>query len=165
MEHSNSNQNIFFFRPYGTNGYLSNFYSINFNINNIKFTSSEQAFMYYKCLTFDGDNKKLLSKILREFDPNKIKKLGRSVRYFKQDKWNEVKYNIMLKCIRNKFLQNRVIREKLINTYPRQLYEASPWDNIWGIGYDIDTAQVRDPETYGQNLLGKALMEIRDEFL
>ena len=121
--------------------------------------------MYYKCITFDGGNKDLILSILQEFNPNKIKKLGRSVRNFDESKWNAVKYNIMLKCIREKFLQNRGIREKLIKTYPRQLYEASPWDNIWGIGYDKDTAQVRDPETYGQNLLGKALMKIRDEFL
>lgn len=155
----------FFFRQYGYDGYLSNFYPVTFTIEKIEFISSEQAFMYYKCLTFDKNNKELLSNILQETNPNKIKKMGRSVRNFDEITWNKLKYNIMLKCIREKFLQNQVIKKRLIETYPKNLYEASPWDKIWGIGYDKETAINTDPNNYGENLLGKALMQIRDEFI
>ena len=155
----------FFFRQYGYDGYLSNFYPVSFSIEKIEFISSEQAFMYYKCLVFDRNNKELLSNILQESNPNKIKKMGRSVRNFDEETWDKVKYNIMLKCIREKFSQNHVIKERLIKTYPKHLYEASPWDKIWGIGYDKETAIQTNPNNYGQNLLGKALMQIRDEFI
>lgn len=157
--------NIYFFRQYGSYGFLSNFYPVNFYIDKIEFNSSEQAFMYYKCLVFDRDNKQLLSSILQESNPNKIKKMGRAVRNFNENTWNKLKYNIMLKCIREKFSQNIPIKESLIKTHPKNLYEASPWDKIWGIGYDKESASITEPNKYGQNLLGKALMELRDEFL
>ena len=155
----------FFFRQHGYDGYLSNFYPVKFTIENREFVSSEQTFMYYKCLVFDRDNKELLSNILQESNPNKIKKMGRQVRNFDEKTWNEVKYNIMVRCIREKFLQNEDIKKKLIETYPKHLYEASKWDKIWGIGYDKETAIRTNPNNYGQNLLGKALMKIRDEFI
>jgi len=154
---------LFFFRPSGYDGYLSNFYPSVFSIDKIVFTCSEQAFMYHKCKYFDENNDTLLSEILHETNPNKIKKLGRSVRNFDDVKWNQVKYDVMLKCVRNKFIQNHNIKEKLLETHPKQLYEASPWDKIWGIGYDKETAIRKNPNRYGQNLVGKVLMEIRDE--
>jgi predicted NAD-dependent protein-ADP-ribosyltransferase YbiA (DUF1768 family) len=43
------------------------------------------------------------------------------------------------------------------------LYEASKYDKIWGIGfYGIDAINA-DKNKFGRNLLGKALMEIRNE--
>lgn len=152
----------FFFRPYGRDGYLSNFYPVTFYMNKIEFTCSEQAFMYEKCKYFDGNNQVLLSDILQESNPNKIKKLGRKVRYFSESEWDNVKYDIMEKCLREKFIQNPTLKDKLLNTYPNELYEASPWDKIWGIGYDKDTALDVNPNKYGKNLLGKVLMDIRE---
>lgn len=44
--------------------------------------------------------------------------------------------------------------------------EASPYDTIWGIGLDEEDArEIPIPEWKGQNLLGKILTEVRDEFL
>ena len=42
------------------------------------------------------------------------------------------------------------------------LVEASPFDRIWGIGFTAANAEV-SKESWGLNLLGKALMEVRDE--
>ena len=69
----------------------------------------------------------------------------------------------MVQCLRAKFQQNHVLKEELLKTYPNELYEASPWDKIWGIGYEKHIAVDIDPTQYGRNLLGKALMEIREE--
>jgi hypothetical protein len=42
--------------------------------------------------------------------------------------------------------------------------EASPYDGIWGIKMGQTNEYVRNPlEWKGQNLLGFALMEVRDE--
>lgn len=44
--------------------------------------------------------------------------------------------------------------------------EASPYDRIWGIQLSADTPEAQNPFRWrGENLLGFALMEVRDELL
>ena len=44
------------------------------------------------------------------------------------------------------------------------LVEASPVDKIWGIGLAADNPDAQNPLKWkGQNMLGFALMEVRDE--
>ena len=44
------------------------------------------------------------------------------------------------------------------------LVEASPYDAIWGIRLAASSPEAQDPMKWrGQNLLGFALMEVRDE--
>ena len=51
----------------------------------------------------------------------------------------------------------------LLNTKDRIIVEASPVDSIWGIGMAADNPNVTNPELWkGYNLLGYALMEVRD---
>mgnify|MGYP006105085405 FL=1 len=41
--------------------------------------------------------------------------------------------------------------------------EASPVDTIWGIGMASDNVNIENPSKWeGENLLGYALMEVRD---
>ena len=71
----------------------------------------------------------------------------------------------MLEAIRLKFNQNEIIKQKLLETNTKTLYEASKNDKIWGIGYyDKDAIHI-DKNNFGENLLGNALMEIRSELL
>jgi hypothetical protein len=52
----------------------------------------------------------------------------------------------------------------LLATGERVLVEASPYDQIWGIGMAAGNADIENPLRWrGQNLLGFALMEIRDK--
>lgn len=52
----------------------------------------------------------------------------------------------------------------LLSTGNRVLAEASPMDTIWGIGLGNENEKAQNPNTWrGQNLLGFALMEVRDE--
>ena len=63
-----------------------------------------------------------------------------------------------------KFSQNRDLREFLLSTGDSVLVEASPYDNIWGIRLAASSPEAQDPMKWrGQNLLGFALMEVRDE--
>ena len=39
--------------------------------------------------------------------------------------------------------------------------QASPFDRIWGVGYDAANADA-NRENWGENLLGKALMNVRE---
>lgn len=41
------------------------------------------------------------------------------------------------------------------------LVEASPFDNIWGIGYEAKYALDQGEGKWGLNLLGRALMQAR----
>ena len=62
-----------------------------------------------------------------------------------------------------KFSQNADIRDFLLSTGDAVLAEASPYDKIWGIGLDRETALKGSVEQWqGENLLGRALMEVRD---
>ncbi len=153
---------IYFYEKNGKYGFMSNFYNSTFVENNISFNCSEQYFMYYKCLTFDKDNLSLLSKILHETSPPKIKRFGRQVNNYNDDTWNEIRYNVMLKGLILKFSQNNDLKEQLLSTNPKFLYEASPIDKIWGIGFTATDAVNKEKTTFGQNLLGKALMETRN---
>ena len=156
---------IYFFRENGKYGAFSNFYHSKFIENGIEFNCSEQYFMYYKCLTFDKENKPLLEAILNEKSPAKIKNFGRQVKNYNDKIWNEKRYSVMINALRLKFTQNKDIKDLLISTKEKLLFEASPFDKIWGIGYEGKTAaNMIDKTKFGKNLLGQALMEIRDNF-
>lgn len=145
-------------------GYLSNFYNAKFTIDNICYSCSEQYFMKKKQETFDKYNEELSNKILNETSPSKIKILGRKVKNYDENIWNELRYDIMKKGIYEKFKQNNDIKEKLLLTKDKILVEASPHDKIWGIGLDEHNAKIINPSNWkGLNLLGKALMEVRTE--
>lgn len=61
-----------------------------------------------------------------------------------------------------KFGQAPGLRGFLLSTGDKVLVEASPLDNIWGIGLAATDPQANDPNTWnGPNLLGFALIEAR----
>ena len=96
--------------------------------------------------------------------PQQIKTLGRKVRGFDQKVWDRFKYAIVLNGNWCKFSQNRDLREFLLSTGDGVLVEASPYDSIWGIRLSASSPEAQDPMKWrGQNLLGFALMAVRDE--
>ena len=122
----------------------------------------EQYMMAAKAELF-GD-KEIRDQILKCSDQKQIKALGRKVRGFDQAVWDKFKYAIVLNGNWLKFSQNRELREFLLSTGDSVLVEASPYDNIWGIRLSANSPEAWDPFRWrGQNLLGFALMEVRDE--
>ena len=61
-----------------------------------------------------------------------------------------------------KYTQNEDLKTKLLATGATKLVEASPYDRIWGIGYDSYSA-IENIDDWGQNLLGKILTELAQE--
>lgn len=53
------------------------------------------------------------------------------------------------------------LREWLFATGARELVEASPLDRVWGIGFTEKNAGA-NRHRWGENLLGKALMVVRE---
>lgn len=138
--------------PYG---YMSNWYLTRFQYKDVEFISSEQALMWSKAIIF-GDAE-TADKILKESNQRKIKDLGRQVQGYNDAEWSSVRYNVMVTILMEKFGQNPELKKKLLETGNEQIFEASPFDGIWGIK-SIDA----DLKINGENLLGKALMEVRN---
>ncbi|MCI8408617.1 MAG: NADAR family protein [Lachnospiraceae bacterium] len=122
----------------------------------------EQYMMARKAELF-GDEE-IHQQILQCSDPKQIKALGRKVRNFDEEVWNEVKYSIVLNGNYRKFTQNKELREFLLSTGDSIIVEASPYDGIWGIKMKQTDENILNPLKWkGENLLGFALMEVRDE--
>ena len=63
-----------------------------------------------------------------------------------------------------KFSQNQNFKDFLLSTGDKILVEASPYDRIWGIGMLETDNRAENPLLWnGENLLGFALMEVRDQ--
>ena len=102
--------------------------------------------------------------ILLSSNPKEMKALGKKVKNFDQLIWDKVKYSIVLNGNYYKFCQDEAMRNFLLATGDKVLVEASPLDTIWGIGLAEGNVKALNPATWrGQNLLGFALMEVRDE--
>ena len=154
---------IFFFGMKKENGFMSNFYPCQFTVDGLQYNCSEQYFMKQKQEYFDPTNTELGNKIMLETGPKKIKLYGRQVKNYDENKWNLVRYKIMKRGLWYKFQQPE-LKEKLLATNNKILAEASPFDKIWGIGLNAENASKINPKIWpGQNLLGKALMEVRND--
>jgi ribA/ribD-fused uncharacterized protein len=124
-----------------------------------KFNCAEQYMMYHKAKTFnDTDN---ASKIRIATKPSAQKTLGGTVRGFNDAVWDSVKIGIVERGNYLKFSQNEDLKKVLLETGDRLLVEAAKLDRIWGIGYTAGTAKTVSRDTWGQNLLGIALMNVR----
>lgn len=117
----------------------------------------------YKFFWFQAIITKVLEGKIR-ITYEELKALGRKVRNFDETIWNEIKYATVLNGNYLKFTQNSELRKFLLSTGDSVLVEASPYDGIWGIKMGETDENARNPLKWnGENLLGFALMEVRDE--
>ena len=126
----------------------------------------------------DEDSRAL---ILQAASPKEMKALGRGIRGFDEERWRGVRERVVLKGSLLKFGQNPKLLSFLLST-TGVLVEASPYDNIWGIGETLcmralcrrlrvmplaglleSDALAAQPDTWaGDNLLGFILTQARD---
>ena len=153
---------VFFWREYEVNGYLSQWYPISFVIDGIKYQTAEQYMMAQKAM-MAGDNE-TLNTIMRTKSPKKCKKLGRNIIGFDSDKWDVIKEDVVYRANIAKFSQNEALKQAILETGNAILAEANQYDSVWGIGRKASEKAAQVPEKWkGSNLLGKALMKVRDE--
>ena len=144
-----------------TKACLSQWFSCYFEVEGQYYNCAEQFMMAEKARLF-GDTE-TRDKILSEYNQMTIKKLGRQVINYDDEKWKAVRYDVVLKGNLAKFYQNTRLKQFLIDTGEKILVEASPKDTVWGIGMDEFHVDVTNPKKWqGTNLLGFALMEVRD---
>lgn len=141
---------------------FSQWWEESFIVDGESYSSAEHWMMAKKAELFEDLEAK--AEVLRAKTPGEAKKIGRKVKNFDPAKWDTEKYSIVINGNLHKFQQNQDLKNFLINTGNRVLVEASPVDPIWGIGLAADNEAVNDPRRWkGENLLGFALMEVRDK--
>jgi len=122
---------------------------------------AEKAIMATKAAMM-GD-REIFEEISRALDPKSCKALGRGVRNFRQELWDEHLEEIAFEVVKQKFSAEKGLRELLLSTGDAILAEAAPNDSIWGIGLSSSDERVKDPSAWlGRNVLGYALMRARD---
>ena len=147
---------------YFLRGVLSNFEKCYIKYKGHLFATTEQAFMWEKAVFFN--DRESANKIIKEENPAKAKKLGREVKNFDDSLWSKVCYDFMYKVNYEKYSQNTRLKNILLNTGNKVLVEANPRDRRWAIGLPAEDDRVLDESQWqGENLLGKVLMQVRDE--
>ena len=135
-----------------------------FKDKNYQYPSTEHYMMAGKALLFK--DKKIFEKILQSQSPKEVKALGRKIRNFDEKEWLKNRYDIVKQGNLLKFSQNQDLKEFLLSTGNKVIVEASPVDSIWGIGLAKDHPDAGQPAKWkGLNLLGFALMEVRDQLM
>ncbi len=141
---------------------LSQWYPAKFEIDGVDYQNTEQYMMAQKAKLFKDEN--IFQQILHTDDPKKIKALGRQVKNYQDEIWIAHRYEIVVQGNLAKFSQNNHLQQFLLSTSEQIIVEASPVDQIWGIGLAADHADAMNPLKWkGLNLLGFALMDVRKQ--
>lgn len=133
----------------GDYSFLSNFFLIEIVLDGERYPTVEHAFQAAK--TLDKEQRRT---ILQAETPAKARRLGRKVAL--RPDWDQVKFDIMLDLLRQKFSQPD-LRQRLLETGDAELIEGNAWgDRIWG-------CVLVEGQWVGENHLGKLLMKVRLE--
>jgi hypothetical protein len=131
-------------------------------IDKIEYNSCEQYMMHQKALLFGDED--IAELIMQESNPREQKKYGRMIKGFDKKVWEQNCLAIVYEGNLAKFTQNSDLKSSMLSTGDRFFVEASPKDNIWGIGMAEDEMDVEDPSYWlGLNLLGQALTLVKNK--
>lgn len=146
--------------PGQSGGFHPAFYGENPDID-VWCNCAEQWMMMAKAALFNDEH---TFDLIRDADhPETQKDLGRLIANFDAAVWDAKKYEVVLAGNTWKFRQNPHLKEFILQFPIDTIFaEAAPWDRVWGIGLAPDDARALDPKQWnGENLLGKALSEVR----
>ncbi len=140
---------IFEFR--GEFRFLSNFYPSPFTYAGIDWLHVEGAYQAAKAVNIID-----AIRISTLVCPVDAKRAGRQI--VCRPEWDLVKYDVMLELVTEKFIQNRTLATKLLDTGNAHIEEGNNHnDRVWG---------VCPPKSgMGRNWLGQILMQVRSNLL
>ena len=125
--------------------FLSNFYPVEISMGGQVYPTLEHAYQASK--TFDIDERMTVQYTPT---PGKAKRMSSDLTVRKD--WDSVKVSIMRHLLEQKFSKPQ-LRKMLLETGNKKIVEGNTWgDTFWGIC-----------KGKGENVLGKLLMEIREE--
>ena len=144
-----------------TKSCFSQWWEDGFIEDGVTYKSAEHYMMAKKAVLFNDTE--VRERIIASKSPAEAKKLGRQVIGYDDALWVQHRFEIVKQGNYLKFSQNEPLKTFLMQTGDRVLVEASPVDGIWGIGMVAENPDAVNPgKWYGLNLLGFALMEVRD---
>jgi ribA/ribD-fused uncharacterized protein len=106
---------------------------------------------YFQAQKFPGTEYE--EQIRRAQSPMVAARMGRSRKRPLRSDWEAVKDDVMREAVRAKFAQHPVLCDILLGTGDALLVEHTKKDRYWGDGGDGQ----------GKNMLGKILMQVREE--
>jgi hypothetical protein len=140
---------------------LSQWFPSPFELDGVRYPTAEHAMMAAKARLFRDHA--ALARIVEAPGPAEAKRIGREVRGYDDARWSAARFDAVVEANVAKFSQAAPLGDFLLGTGERILVEASPRDAIWGIGIGASHADASDPRRWrGQNLLGFALVEVRE---
>ena len=140
---------------------FSQWYEAPFDVAGITYPSAEHYMMAAKADLFGDAHTR--ESVLAATTPGAAKALGRQVVGFEEEVWARERMRIVVDANLGKFGQDARLADFLVRTGDQVLVEASPVDPVWGIGLSTDDPDANHPARWrGLNLLGFALMEVRD---
>lgn len=152
---------IFFYRVGDAYGAFSNWAPTPFTVDGVSFSTAEQYIMYRKCLTF-GDTV-TAEKLLSSDSPKEQKALGREAAGYIDSVWAGIRQTVAIRGLYAKFSQDAELKRLLLGTGDAVLVECTSNDRIWACGLDRDDDDRLSADRWkGQNILGFALMEVRN---
>ena len=155
---------------------FSNFMPVEFTLWGWTWPNSETCYQFQKLLFFGVQaGAQHIRENASRLGPMQIKRLGSCKEYQTNKKlrtplfqrWEQSKYDLMYQIVRAKFFQNPSSGQILQATEPAVLVEASPHDQDWGIGQSVSQVLSGNGDTsrWGQNNLGRILMQVRAELI
>lgn len=131
-------------------GWMSNFAAARFVLLGHNWATSEHAYQAAK-VSFLGP---WTRRIYAAETPGEAKKLGQECPL--RERWGQIKVPTMRMILNAKFTQNTELCRKLLATGNRAIEEDAKWDSFWGTGKT-------GPGGHGHNMMGKLLMELRQD--
>ena len=141
---------------------LSNFFPAPFQLDGIKYFSSEQFIQSTKAKYFgDLDT---YNQLLCVSTSHECKELSRQIRNVNEEKWAECAGELCFPGIRAKFDQNPYSMDTLITkTSTKRIVECTS-DKLWGNGSPLQDPDCLNP-SQSQGIMGQILESIRSESL
>lgn len=142
---------IRFYTTKDENGYMSNFARFQVECFGRAWMTSEHAYQAQKYL---GSDDASYEEVANAPHPGAAAAVGRDPNRKIRPEWNSVRDDVMRFVVIHKFTQNAKIKEKLLATGDRPLFEFDTHrgDQYWAI----------DQNGNGKNMLGVILMEVRE---
>lgn len=131
--------------PYGC---FSNFSRHGFNVDGKYWRTSEH---YFQAQKFAGTPHE--ERVRGAKTPKQAAEIGRDRKLPLREDWEQVKDKVMRKAVLAKFSTHPDIRAILLGTGDEAIVENAPNDYYWGCGQDGT----------GKNMLGKILMQVREQ--
>lgn len=142
---------------------LSNWGHSKFTYDDVKFSSSEQA--YYYAMAKKAKDEDSATMILAMDNPRDVKSRGIEIKGLNSTSWNINKGTVMKDILRAKFSQDERAKQELLDTGAKKLAESgrSPY---FASGLSLTSRYILDTTKYtARNKMGEILEQLRTELI